>query len=227
MRNMKVLDVKEMKTFFSLMWVGAVGVLFLVNFVAGAQVPMKGTAPQYIGLGEFQNPSQGLNFTVSKKDTSNPNSNVPVIKHAYAIDRGIYGTVLKIYIEAEDPNGAMAKIATTVDQVGYGHYPTDFIMLKPEYQKYFKGYIQWNTFSSHTSGMDEWVRNFVTVVVIDKAGKMSNEFVFPFTFETGVAPAPKPPAPFDQGDLPKLGNVSIDLFNPYRMGDGDRDMNRD
>jgi hypothetical protein len=158
------------------------------------------------------------------KETTKPNLNVPVIKHAYAIDRGIYGTFLKIYIEAEDPNGEMAKIATTVDQVGYGHYPTDFIILKPQYRKGFKGYIQWNTFSSRASNLYEWSRVYVTVSVIDKAGKASNEFVFPFTFETGVASAPPLPAPFDQGDLPKIGNISIDLFNPYHMGGGGGDL---
>lgn len=120
--------------------------------------------------------------------------------------------------EAEDPSGDMTKIATTVDQVGYGHYPTDFIFLKSPYRKDFKGYIQWNTFGSHASHMDEWVRIYVTVAVIDRTGKTSNEFVFPFTFETGVTPAPNPPAPFDRGDLPKLGNVSVDIFNPSGMG---------
>ena len=204
-----------------LLLIGGAFILSMVSLGGCAQGPkaLRGTPPQYIGLGEFQNPVQGLNFTIPQKETSNPNA--PIIKHAYAIDRGIYGTILKIYIEAEDPSGDMAKIATTVDQAGYGHYPTDFIILKPEYRKYFKGYIQWNTFSSRTSGMHEWVRNYVTVAVIDKAGKVSNEFAFPFTFETGVAPPFKPPAPFDQGHLPKLGSVSIDLFDPYEMGGGD------
>ena len=68
--------------------------------------------------------------------------------------------------------------------------------------------------------MHEWVRNYVTVAVIDKAGNVSNEFMFPFTFETGVGPSPKPPAPFDQGDLPKLGSISIELFDPFDGGGG-------
>ena len=68
-------------------------------------------------------------------------------------------------------------------------------------------------------------RVYVTVAVIDKAGKTSNEFVFPFTFETGVTPAPKPPVPFDQEGLPKLGYVSIDLFSPFQGGHGGRDLN--
>jgi hypothetical protein len=202
-------------------------VLSLANMGECSQVSVKGTVPQYVGLGEFENPVQGLNVTASRKEATTPNPDVPVIKHAYAIDRGKYGTILKIYLETEDPKGDMAKIATTVDQVGYGHYPTDFIILKPPYRKDFKGYIQWNTFGSHASHMDEWVQIYVTVAVIDKAGKTSNEFVFPFTFETGVAPASKPPAPFDQEGLPKLGYVSIDLFNPFQMGHGNRENDRD
>ncbi len=192
-------------------------------YVTGcARVPVKGTPPQYIGLGEFENPT-GLSVTISR---SAPSPNVPVIVQAYAIDRGEYGTILKIYIEADDPNGQMAKIATTVDQVGYGHYPTDFILLKAGHERHFQGYIQWNTFSTHTLTMDEFVRMFVTVSVIDKQGHSSNEFVFPFTFETGVAAVAKPPAPFDRPDLPKLGNVAIDLFNPFHMGGGN-DNDRD
>lgn len=207
---------KKNRTF---LLIGAAVVLFLANTNTYAQIPVKGMPPEYIGLGEFENPTQGLNIPTPQKKPSN--FNPPVIKNAYAIGRGIYGTILKIYVEAEDPKGEMTKIATTVDQVGYGHYPTDFIILKHEYRNYFKGYIQWNTFSSRASSMHEWVRNYVTVAVIDKAGNVSNEFVFPFTFETGVGPVPKPPIPFNRGSLPKLGFISIDLFDPYDMGGGD------
>jgi len=114
----------------------------------------------------------------------------------------------------------MASIVTTVRQTGYGHYPTDWIYLKPPFQKSFLGYIQWNTFSFNASSLDEWDQITVIVAVMDKKGQLSNEFEFPFTFETGTGPVPEPPAPFNQGNLPKLGNVSINLYNPYRMGGG-------
>jgi hypothetical protein len=47
--------------------------------------------------------------------------------------------------------------------------------------------------------------------------------IFPFTFETGVRSPYEYtlPAPFDQGDLPRLGYVQIDLYDPTRDGDGD------
>ena len=57
----------------------------------------------------------------------------PVITHAFAVDKGHYGYIWKIYIEAEAPNGEMDKIAVVVDQAGYGDYPTDWIILKPRY----------------------------------------------------------------------------------------------
>ncbi len=201
--------------------IGFAAVLFLTHLSACAQVSVKGTPPQYIGLGEHQNLTQGLSFTLYPGEKPGPDA--PVIKSAYVVDRGRYGDDLKIYLEADDPNGEMARIATTVDQVGYGHYPTDFIILKPQYQKSFKGFIQWNTFSSRAPYLDEWTRIYVKIAVIDKKGKVSNEFEFPFSFESGVAPASDPPAPFDEGGLAKLGNISIDLFNPRVMGNGDGD----
>jgi len=58
----------------------------------------------------------------------------PIIAHAFAVDKGNYGYIWKIYIEAEDPDGEMLRIAAVVDQPGYGHYPTDWTYLKPQYQ---------------------------------------------------------------------------------------------
>jgi hypothetical protein len=103
-----------------------------------------------------------------------------------------------------------------VDQVGYGHYPTDWIYFKPPYQKYFKGYIQWNTFSSKVNYLSEWTRIELKVSVLDKAGNESNVVVFPFEFVSGVRGQYhyQLPAPFDQGDLPRLGYIHIDLYDP-------------
>ncbi len=146
----------------------------------------------------------------------------PIITHAFAVKQGYYGYIWKIYIEAEDPDGNMARIASVVDQVGYGHYPTDWIYLKSQNRKHFIGYLQWNTFSSAASYMPEWTQLTLRVTVFDKAGNESNEVVFPFTF--AVTPAQynyQLPPPFDQGNLQKLGYISIDLFAPgYGYGHG-------
>lgn len=147
----------------------------------------------------------------------------PIITRAFAVDKGIYGYIWKIYIEAEDPDGDMLRIAAVVDQPGYGHYPTDWIYLKPQYGKNFKGYIQWNTFSSKASYLREWTQITLTVSIVDKAGNQSNEVVFPFTFESGVSDQYRYrlPVPFDQGDISKLGNLFIDLYEPTLMSGGD------
>jgi hypothetical protein len=167
-------------------------------------------------------PGQGWTqlFPYSGGAQPKPGTHAPIITNAFAVDKGYYGNIWRIYIEAEDPDGDMLRIAAVVDQVGYGHYPTDWIYLKPPYQKHFKGYIQWNTFSSKASYLREWTQITLKISVMDKAGNESNEVVFPFSFETGVKGQyqSKPPAPFDQGDLPRLGYIHIDLFEPTQMG---------
>jgi hypothetical protein len=148
-----------------------------------------------------------------------PERKGPIITHAFAVEKGYYGYIWKIYIEAEDPNGDMLRIASVVDEPGYGHYPTDWIYLKPQYRKHFKGYIQWNTFSSKTGYIKEWTRITLKVSVSDKAGNESNEVIFPFTFESGL-PDPhkyKLPAPFEQRDFSRLGYIMIDLIDPAAL----------
>jgi hypothetical protein len=141
--------------------------------------------------------------------------NAPIITSTFAVEKGYYGYIWKIYIEAEDPDGEMLRIASVVNQVGVGHYPTDWIYLKSQYQKRFKGYIQWNTFSSRAPYLPEWTMITLTVSVIDKAGNESNQVVFPFTFEiTPQQYAYKLPVPFDQGHVPRLGYIATELYYP-------------
>ena len=137
----------------------------------------------------------------------------PIITNAFAVDKGHYGYIWKIYIEAMDPDGDMDRIAVVVNQAGYGHYPTDWIILRPRYREHFIGYLQWNTFSSKASHLPEWTQITAKVSIFDKAGNESNEAVFPFTFESGVKNqyqyqlAP----PFDKGNIPRIGHIMIDL----------------
>ena len=146
---------------------------------------------------------------------SRSGSNSPVITHAFAIDKIKYGDILRVYIEAEDPRGEMMKIATVVDQAGFGRYPTSWVYLKPTDRKHFKGYLQWNTYSSKTPYVSEWTPITLTVSVLDKFGNESNAFAFPITFESGVkrASSYQVPAPFDQSDVKKLGSIDVDLMD--------------
>jgi hypothetical protein len=149
-----------------------------------------------------------------------PGTRGPIITNAFAVERGYYGYIWKIYLEAEDPEGDMLRIASVVDEVGYGHYPTDWTYLEPQYQKHFKGYLQWNTFSSSSSYLTEWTQITLKVSIFDKGGNESNVVIFPFTFEVVKNQYQyKLPPPFDQGDLPRLGHISINLVDP-KLGYG-------
>ena len=149
-----------------------------------------------------------------------PGMHGPIITHTFAVDRGYFGYIWKIYIEGEDPDGDMLRIASVAVKPGHGSYATDWIFLKPAYQKHFKGYIQWNTFGAYDGYLNEWTNITLTVSVFDKAGNESNEVVFPFTFETGVTNAYnyQLPPPFDQGNLPRLGYIDINLYEDYQTG---------
>jgi hypothetical protein len=148
-----------------------------------------------------------------------PPGTKPVITHAF-INRqeGIYGSILKIYMEAEDPQGFMFKVATSVDQVGYGYYPTDWVYLEPQYEHHLIGYLQWNTFSSDASRMPEWTQLTIKVSIFDTGGNESNEVVFPLEFVSQAVPESPLPPPFDQGNLPLLGYIDINLYNPFETG---------
>jgi len=171
----------------------------------------------------FWNEGGAQSFSVTEKGKQpKPGTSAPIIKHAFAVEKGSYGYIWKIYLEAEDPDGDMLRIASVVDQVGYGYYPANWTYLKSPTQKYFKGYLQWNTFSSKTHYLREWTQIGLRVSVFDKEGNESNEVILPFEFVSGVRGQYQYqlPAPFDQGDIPRLGFLHIDLFEPTLMGNG-------
>ena len=141
-----------------------------------------------------------------------PGTKAPVITHSYAIEKGRFGDVLKVYVEANDPDSDMFRIAVIVDQAGVGRYPPDWIYLKSQDKGHFAGYLQWNTYSSNTDFLSEWTYIAIKVSVFDKAGNESNVVVFPFEFVSGVISNPPPPAPFNVPNLPRLGYIDINLF---------------
>lgn len=148
---------------------------------------------------------------------SKPNSNAPMITSTFAIDKGYYGYVWRIYIEAEDPDGDMHKIVSTVDQPGWGHYFPDTILIKSQNRNHLKGYVQWNTFSSKTNYLREFTIITLKVSIFDKAGNESNVAIFPFEFVSRSAPRYEVPSPFNKGDK-RLGYIHIDLYEPSFSG---------
>jgi hypothetical protein len=147
-----------------------------------------------------------------------PGTKAPVITHSYAIEKGRFGHVLKVYVGADDPDADMFRIAVVVEQVGYGVYPPDWIYLKSQDRGHFSGYMQWNTSSSRTGSMSEWTQITIKVSVFDKAGNESNVVVHPFMFVSEVIPSPSLPAPFNVANLPRLGNITVELLDPTRDG---------
>jgi hypothetical protein len=139
----------------------------------------------------------------------------PVIKAFFAVDRIRYGDPMRIYLEAEDPDGDMLRIATSAYQTGGGSYPTDWIYLKPGRGSYFKGYLHWNT-SGASAGMSEWTQVTLNVSVFDRAGHESNIMVAPILFESGAFNPPPVPSPFEGSDTERLGYVQIKLKDPTR-----------
>jgi hypothetical protein len=138
----------------------------------------------------------------------------PVITHAYATDKGPYGTPWKIYIGAEDADGDMNYVIVTVDQTGQGRYPPDRILLDPQHRSHLKGFLQWNTFSAGGT-LAEGTEITVRISFVDKARNASNEVIFPFTFVSGVRSQQDVPTPFNETNIPRIGYISVAL-NPNR-----------
>ena len=141
----------------------------------------------------------------------------PMITHSFAIEKGYYGNVWKIYIEAEDPTGNMSKIVSTVYHPGWGTYFPDTILFKPQNTHHLEGYLQWNTFSSNTAYLREFTNITLKVSIFDKAGNESNVVFFPIQFASGSVPKYELPSPFHKDD-PRLGYINIDLYDPYPGG---------
>jgi hypothetical protein len=149
-----------------------------------------------------------------------PSETRPVITSGFINkEKGRYGDILKIYIEANDPEGTMFRIYTVVEQVGYGRYFPDTIYVEPKDQHHLLGYLQWNTFSIYTTWLPEWTRITIKVSIADTDGNESNTVVFPFEFISEGVPESPLPAPFDQGHVPRLGYIDINLRNPLEMNE--------
>jgi len=139
----------------------------------------------------------------------------PTITHAFAVDKGAYHTayIWKIYIEAEAGDADMSKIASVMSQPGVGSYFPEWVNIKSQYQKHLKGYLQWNAHNISGNFL-EGTMITLRVSILDKTNRESNVAVFHFTFESGVKDQYKLPAPFDQGDIPRLGYINFELKSP-------------
>ncbi len=135
----------------------------------------------------------------------------PVITASFAADKGRHGDPIRIYLAAEQKDGAMKMIAVQVTQVGYGVYPADWIRLKEGNKGRFVGYLQWNTASGEY--LPDGTKISINISALDQWGNESNKVVLPYEFASGTNSYSMLPAPFDQSDVPRLGYISIKLRN--------------
>jgi hypothetical protein len=142
-----------------------------------------------------------------------PSGPPPMITNFYCADQGPYGDTLKIYVAADDPAGDMERIAVVINQVGYGPYFTDWIYLKPQFQKKFVGYLMWDT-GTGARVLPPWTKITINVTVYDRAGNQSNAVILPHTFTIGGPTNLPMPSIFSHGNVPRLGYVDVNLVNP-------------
>jgi len=135
----------------------------------------------------------------------------PVITRSYASDHGAYGQTWKIYIEAEDPDGDMFKITSELQQEGVRYRESvDSIFVKKRDQNYLKGFLALDTYFLRDPSLAVSTRLVLRVSITDKAGNESKTAVFHFEYTGKTSESTGLPAPFDQGNIPKLGNILIE-----------------
>ena len=150
-----------------------------------------------------------------------PGGSPPVITHWFASEELHHGDIWKIYLEANDPDGDMRQFVCVFDQVGYGSYSADYVVIKNPHREKLRGYLRF--FSSAGAGlrMPEWTQLSLTAYIQDKGGNASNKVVFPLVLSRGAKQGPPPP-PFDSGHLDKLGTIMVELINPEWNGNEER-----
>ena len=138
----------------------------------------------------------------------------PTITTFFAADKGTYRDPIKVYLAAEQKDGAMQTIAVQVSQVGYGDYPSNRTYLKEGDRERFIGYLQWN--APGGGALPEGTKISISISVLDRWGNQSKEIVLPYEFTSGGRTLSALAAPFDQEGLPRLGYISTVIRNPKK-----------
>ena len=103
----------------------------------------------------------------------------PVLIDYYAAAGIRPGSTWKIYLEAKDPDGDMAYIATMLYQTGFGYYATDYTRLTGKERKEFAGYVALKT--PPEAGLAQ-ERFTMEVLVRDRQRNTSEIIKLPLTF---------------------------------------------
>lgn len=149
-----------------------------------------------------------------------PGGSPPVITHWFASEELSHRDIWKIYLEAHDPDGDMRQFVAAFWQIAYGHYSSEYVVIKKRHRERMKGYLRFPSYLGDR--LDEWTQLRLTVYIRDKGGNTSNKVVLPLMLSRGAKQG-SPPPPFDTGDLDKLGTIPVELIDPQRGNGDERD----
>jgi hypothetical protein len=153
--------------------------------------------------------------TATPERKAQPGGGPPVITNSFAAKEISQGDIWKIYLEAHDPDGDMRQFVCTLDQLGYGPYSSEYVMVKKEHREKMKGYLTWFSGTGGGHRLGGLPRLTLTVYIRDRGGLKSDKVVFPVVLSVGTKQEPPPP-PFDAGELDRLAAIPIELKGRHR-----------
>jgi hypothetical protein len=145
----------------------------------------------------------------------------PVITGSFASEKLSHNDKLKIYLEANDPDGDMRRVVALVSRGRRGSRVNHANIKKGNRAQLF-GYLDCMIWSGLGTLKNEWGELTLTVFIRDKGGNTSNRVVFPLVLSRGFKQGPPPP-PFETGKLKKLGSIWVNLALRHPPGSDSKD----
>jgi hypothetical protein len=133
-----------------------------------------------------------------------------VITFSYAQEKIRQGDIWKIYLSASDPQGSMLKIVCIVRKTGTPRFRPSTLYLKKDMQKQFSGYLAFHTGSALNWSGEEFI---LELSILDRAGNVKGEVIFPVEFDGGGPTKPLPPE-LEKELNRRIGYIDVDLSTP-------------
>jgi len=158
------------------------------------------------------------------KPSGTPQGEPPQITAYYGAHIIRPGDTWRVYLRANDPDGDMAYIATTIRQDGVGFYPAVRTRLEPNNRGELAGYLFLPTPPDPDLVWDQFQ---ITLLVRDREGNGSKPVTLPLTFNYRNYTNPeKVSAEWNDVADTRLGTILVDIISSERyntQGDhGDR-----
>jgi hypothetical protein len=141
----------------------------------------------------------------------------PIILGYYAPEAIRPGTTWKIYLRAEDKDGDMAYVATTLYQADFGYYATDYTRLKGKDKKNCLGYLALKTPSDTKLTLDKFT---MQIVFVDSQNYQSKAVQLPLTFASLTQP--EIPAEWQAAENHPLGELVTRIQSTASLAEGSR-----